>query len=146
MGAKQVAGVYLIALSVAVAGFFIINSFFVVNDTFDVQDVWYVLDVLMAIGLAIGLALNYMDKMEERRQHAAGQSDIRRYIAINAAFYVTLAVAILFMHNWLALLAHGRDYLSQDGTTWVIWAVVDTMLPVVLGMTGARQLRGVFGE
>ena len=96
----------------------------------------------MAVGLAIGLTLLYMDKMEERRQHAAGQGDIRRYIAINATFYATAAIAILFLHNWFNLLSNGAEALSGNTTYWIIWAVVDTILPLVLGVTGLRQLRG----
>ena len=144
--ARRPAGVYLIAVSLAVGVFFIISSFFEANDTFDVQSVWSVLDVLMAVGLAIGLTLLYMDKMEERGQHAAGQGDIRRYIAINATFYVTAAIAILFLHNWLNLLANGAEALSGNTTYGVIWVVVDTVLPLVLGVTGLRQLRGVAGD
>ena len=144
--ARRPAGVYLIAMSLAVGVFFVISSFFDANDTFDVQSVWSVLDVLMAVGLAIGLTLLYMDKMEERRQHAAGQGDIRRYIAINATFYVTAAIAILFLHNWFNLLANGAEALSGNTTYWTIWAVVDTILPLVLGVTGLRQLRGVAGD
>lgn len=138
---KRVAGVYLIAVGVAVGVYFIINPFFVANDTFDVQSVWYVLDVLMVIALPIGLALNYGDKMEERRQRATGGGDLRRYISINAIFYTTAAVTILFLRNWFNLLAHGPDALSGDVTYWVIWAVIDTLLPLVLIVTGLRQLR-----
>ena len=116
MGVRQIASVYLIAMSLAVGVFFVISSFFDANDTFDVQSVWIVLDVLMAVGLAIGLVLLYLDKMEERGQHAAGQGDIRRYIAINATFYVTAAIAILFLHNWFNLLANGAEALSGNTT------------------------------
>lgn len=143
MGVKQIAGLYLIVVSIAVGVYFIINSFFVANDTFDVMIVWSVLDVMMLVGLAIGLALLYMDKMEEKRQHAAGESDVRRYISINMLFYVTAGVAILFLHNWFNLLVNGEDALSGDVTYWTIWAVIDTVLPLVLGVTGLRQLRNM---
>ena len=61
--------------------------FFIINafllDSIDVPGIWYVLDVLMLVGLA------------------------------SALFYLTAAVTILFLHNWLSLLALGGD--SLDG-------------------------------
>ncbi len=141
MGVKQLGGIYLIVVSLAVVVYFIINSVFVANDTFDVMGVWYILDILMVIALGIGLVLSFADKAEERRQRVFGNSDAGRYIAVNGTFYGIVVVAILFLHNWIALLAHGRVYLDNDGTAWVIWAVVDTLLPVVLAIAGVRQLR-----
>ena len=141
MGVKQLAGIYLIAVSLAVVVYFIINSFFAANDTFDVMIVWNVLDVLMVIALPIGLALSFGDKTEERRQRAAGNSDTGRYIAVNGTFYGIVVVTILFLHNWFNLLANGQDALSDDATYWTLWAVIDTLLPVTLTIAGVRQLR-----
>lgn len=141
MGVKQLGGIYLIAVSLAVVVYFIINSFFVANDTFDVQAVWNVLDVLMVIALPIGLALSFADKAEERRQRAAGNSDAGRYIAVNGTFYGIVIVTILFLHNWFNLLANGADALSGNVTYWTLWAVIDTLLPVTLAIAGVRQLR-----
>ena len=143
MGVKQVAGGYLIIVGVIVAVFFVINSYFDANDTFDVLSVWYVLDVLMLIGLVIGLWLNWAAKSEERQQDAAGDSSIRRYIAVNALFYTTAAVTILFLHNYIALLSYGGGHLDGNHSTWVFWGIIDTLLPLVLITTGLRQLRGV---
>ena len=142
MGVRQIAGIYLIAVSLVVVVYFIINSFFVANDTFDVQAVWNVLDVLMVIALPIGLALSFADKTEERRQRAVGNSDAGRYIAVNGTFYGIVIVTILFLHNWFNLLAHGADALSGDATYWTLWAVIDTLLPITLAIAGVRQLRG----
>lgn len=141
MGVKQLGGIYLIAVSLAVVVYFIINSFFVANDTFDVQAAWNVLDVLMVIALAIGLALSFADKAEERRQRAAGNSDAGRYIAVNGTFYGIVVVTILFLHNWFNLLANGADALSGNVTYWTLWAVIDTLLPLTLAIAGVRQLR-----
>ena len=49
------------------------------------------------------------------------------------------AIMILFMHNWFSLLAHGADNLEGNDPAWIIWAVVDTMLPIALGVTGCRM-------
>ena len=65
----------------------------------------------------------------------------RRYLEINVAFYVTAGVTVLFLHNWFSLLALGGDSLEGNHQAWVIWAVVDVVLPLVVGVTGCRLWR-----
>ena len=135
-GLKKLAGGYLMLLAIAVAVFFIINNF--LADAIDVQTVWLALDALMLIGLAIGLIYNY-----GRKSAADGGNDgdgvTRGYFEANTAFFVTAGVSILFLHNWFALLANGSDYLDGNHQSWVIWAVVDTLLPLILGITGCHM-------
>ena len=134
---KKLLGMYLILVATVVAVWFIINSLFV--DSFSVTDVWYVLDILMVIGLAVGLAYNFDRK--RRMDSQAGDSGIsRRYLEINVAFYLTAAVTVLFLHNWIAFLNLGLELDNHQA--WVIWAVVDTMLPLVLGTTGCTMIKG----
>ena len=99
--------------------------------------VWHVLDVLMVIGLALALIFNYARKREECGRDPEGPVN-RRYSEANAAFYLSLGVTILFLHNWFSLLALGEQNLNETDTAWVIWAVVDVMLPITLGVTGIR--------
>ena len=133
---KKLVGAYLVIVAVAVAVFFIINTFLV--DSLDVLGVWYVLDVLMLIGLALGLIYNYSRK----KAVDDGEPDNpvnRGYFEANVAFFVTAGLAILFLHNWFALLAQGPDYLDNNHqAAWAIWAVVDTVLPLMLGVTGCH--------
>ena len=139
-GIKKLAGAYLVLLAVVVAVFFIINNFLV--NAIDVLTVWLALDVLMLLGLVIGLIYNYCRK---KAADGGNESDgvTRGYFEANAAFFVTAGVAILFLHNWFALLANGAGYLGDSSNlnhqSWVIWAVVDTMLPIILGITGCRM-------
>ena len=106
---RRVGAVYLIAVAVVVAVFFIVNTF--LDDTLDVLQVWYVLDVLMLIALAVALIINYSRKMGVGgRDPEAGVT--LRYLEVNVVFYVTAAVTILFLHNWFSLLAQG------SGTAW----------------------------
>ena len=65
---------------------------------------------------------------------------------MNTAFYLTAGITILFLHNWFSLLANGSDSLDGNHQAWVIWAVVDTMLPLVLGVTGCAMWRDASGE
>ena len=137
-GLKKLAGAYLMLLAIVVAVYFIINNF--LTDAIDVLTVWLALDVLMLIGLAIGLFYNYLRK---RAVDGGGENDgvTRGYFEANAAFFVTAGVAILFLHNWFALLANGSDYLDGNHQSWVIWAAVDTLLPIILGITGCHMWR-----
>ena len=132
---KKPVGAYLVVLAVVVAVFFIINPFLV--DSIDVQGVWYVLDVLMVIGLALALVFNCMRKREVGARDPGGQVT-RPYLEANVAFFVTAGVTVLFLHNWFSLLAEGGDSLDGNHQAWVIWAAVDTLLPLVLGVTGCR--------
>lgn len=135
-GLKKLAGGYMIVLAVVVAVYFIINTVLGESiDGFDVLGVWHVLDVLMLIGLALALYFNYIRKREEDGGDSSG-SVTRRYLEVNLAFYLTAALAILFLHNWLSLLAIGLE--DDNHPAWVIWAFVDVMLPLTLGTTGCR--------
>ncbi len=138
-GVKKLAGVYLVGIAVVVAVFFAVNSF--LADAIDVVAVWSVLDILMVIGLALALAFNYASKREEGGRDP-GEPVTRRYLEVNAAFYITAGVTILFLHSWFSLLAQGPDSLDGNHQAWVIWAAVDTLLPLVLGVTGCRLWRG----
>ncbi len=132
---RKPVGLYLAALGAAVAAYFIISPFLV--KSFDVMIVWHILNVLMLIGLALALIFNYVRKREECGRDPEGPVT-RRYMEANAAFYLTVGIAILFLHNWFSLLALGVQNLNETDTAWVIWAVVDVMLPITFVITGIR--------
>ena len=134
-GLKRLAGAYMVLVAVAVAVFFIINNFLV--DSIDVMSVWYVLDALMFLGLTLALVFNYAYKREESERDLDG-SVTRRYLDSSILFYATVATTILFLHNWLSLLALGGDSLDGNDPAWNIWAIVDTLVPITLGVTGCR--------
>ena len=87
------------------------------------------------------LAFNYAGKRTLAEGQELDGSVSRRNLEINIAFYVTAGVTILFLHNWFSLLAQGAESLAGNHQAWVIWAAVDTMLPLVLGTTGYRIMR-----
>ena len=138
VGLKKVGAVYLIGVAVAVAVFFIVNP--LLTDAIDVTAVWQALDVLMVVALAIALACNYARKKVECGGDPGG-AVTRRYLEVNVAFYLTAAVTILFLHNWFSLLAQGPDSLDGNHQAWVIWAAVDVVLPLIVGITGCRIWR-----
>ena len=137
-GLKRLAGAYMVIVAVIVALFFIINPF--LSESIDVPGVWAVVDILMVVGLALALILNCANKREASGS-GPGEAITRRYFEANLTFYLTAAVTILFLHNWFSLLAFGANSLDGNHQAWVIWAAVDTILPLVLGVTGCRLLR-----
>ena len=136
-GLKKLAGAYLIVVAVVVAVFFIINNVLAESFDFDVVTTWYVLDVLMLIGLVVALIYNFAAKREATRP-GDDEAVTRQYLEVNVLFYSTVVVTILFLHSWLSLLALGSDSLDGNHQAWVIWAVVDTLLPITLGITGCH--------
>ena len=133
---RKPVGAYLVLVAIAVAVFFIISP--LLDDSIEVQDVWYVLDVLMVIALALGLVYAYLGK----RAVDAEEGVTRPYLEANVIFFAVAAVTVLFLHNWFSLLAGGSDSLDGNHQAWVIWAAVDTALPIVLGVLGCRLWRG----
>lgn len=138
LGIQKLVGAYLVVVGVAVAVFFIFNT--LLADSIEVLDIWYVLDVLMAIGLVLALVFNYQRK---RGVESGEQADsvTRSYLESNALFYLTAAVTIIFFHNWFSLLANGADSLDGNHQAWVIWAFVDTLVPITFGVSGCRLWR-----
>ena len=134
---SRLAAVYLVGVGTAVAAYFIINPF--ISDSFDVLSVWYVLDVLMVIALGLALVFNFCRKLEAER--AAEGASALPLLEAKTAFYLTAGVTILFLHNWFSLLALGEDSLDGNHQAWVIWAVVDVALPLVMWATGYRLWR-----
>ena len=134
-GLKKLASIYLIGVAIAVAGFFVVNTF--LADSIEVLDVWYVLDVLMFIALAIALPYSFVRKRSECDGDPGGVVT-RRYVDVNTAYYLTVGVTILFLHNWFSLLANGPESLDGNDSAWVIWAAVDVLVPIVSAVTGRR--------
>ncbi len=138
---KKLVAVYLVGLAVAVAVYFIIGGF--LPDDFDSLSVWEILDILMVIALGFALLFNY-DRKRREGGRDAGEPVSRRYLEVNLLFYLTAGITILFLHNWFALLGLGADNLggpdaSGNHQRWVIWAVVDTLLPITMGVTGCHM-------
>ena len=134
---RKMLGMYLVMLAMVVAVWFIINTLFL--DMLDPTNVWFVLDILMLIGLVVGLLFNLYRKRAMDSERSQGDGITQPYLEANILFYATAAVFILFMHNWIAFLKIGLE--TDNHQAWVIWAVVDTLLPLVLGVTGCAMVR-----
>lgn len=133
---KRVWGAMLVGIALAVAAWFIVNSFF---GSDIVGRVWTSLDILQCAGLLAALGFNFQWKVRVGRLEA-GDGISRRYLEANAVFYATCALAMMFLHNWFALLATGR-LETDDHQAWIVWDAINTLLPIVLGVTGCRLWR-----
>ena len=84
----------------------------------------------MAVGMVLALAGSYAAK---RGVAADGSADLKRYLEANTIFYAAAAVFLLFIWNWFSALSPND---SADGQFWV---VIDTLMPIVMGVTGCRM-------
>ena len=82
--------------------------------------------------MVIALAASYVEK---RRVDGDGSADLKRYLEANAVFYGAVAVFILFFWNWFSSLSPNNE---ADGQ---FWAVIDTLMPIVMSVTGCRMCR-----
>ncbi len=123
--------VYLVLLAVAVAVNFIVTPLYHPGGDEPFR-VWEVLNYFMAVGIVLTVAAGYVEK---RSVSGEGTEYLRRYIRANTVFYVSVAVLILFFWNWFSNLSPDND---GDGQVWV---VIDTLMPIVVGITGCRVWR-----
>ena len=122
---------YLVLLAAVVAINFVITPLYHPGGD-EPFTVWAILNWFMALGMVIALAASYVDK---RRVDGDGSTEMKRYVNANVVFYATAIVSLLFFWNWFSLLSPNNE---PDGQ---FWAVIDTLMPLVLGVTGFRMFR-----
>ena len=122
---------YLILVAVAIAVNFIVTPWYHPGGE-EPFTVWEILNYFMAVGMIIALAFSYLEK---RRVDGDGSADLKGWLGANTIFYATAAVFLLFFWNWFSLRAPNAE---ADGQFWV---VIDTLMPIVLGVTGCRAWR-----
>ncbi len=125
----RVTSVYLIVLAVVVAVNFIITPLYHPGGD-EPYTVWETLNWFMAVGMVATVIASYIQK---RRVDADGSSDVKRYLEANAVFYLAVVVFLIFFWNWFSNLSANNE---ADGQFWV---VVDTLMPIVMGLTGCRM-------
>ena len=111
------------------------------SDVLAPGDVYRVLNYLTAVGILVSVAVVW------RHKRSAGYADAAagRYVAAQAGFYCTLALAILFFALWFRLLnlADGESLSQADNVAWYLVAVLN---PLVLGTVGAGLWRSAGKE
>ncbi|MXY60335.1 MAG: hypothetical protein F4Y96_07860 [Chloroflexi bacterium] len=128
---KRLLSLYLMLVGLAVAVHFIAVAWYHPGGD-ESYPIWEVLDWFMAAAIVIALISTFLHK---RRHDAGGDTSVLEHISVNAVFYGTLAVGILFFWNWSHLL---RD---SGGADWLIWNFIDVALPLALVAAGRRLWR-----
>ena len=131
---RQLIGVYLVLVGLAVAIHFVATQFYDPTITGDSLDVWLVLDVLMAIALVIILATAIRRKQMLPDADSDGRVT-REYLEANFSFYFGASLLLIFLWNWAGFAI--ADPRSDNGT---IWALIDATLPLFVGQAGIRLL------
>ena len=155
---KKILAVYCGAVSVIVAGYFILTLFITdsntllgyLNDlnvfTFFTKGhagelgVWLMIDALMALAIIIALVLNAVRKHRLR----VGDPDepvTREYLEVNVSFYSTILLALWFFWNWIYSLypENEPETVALIHLEW--WAWIDPMAAIIAGATAAYLWR-----
>lgn len=95
-------------------------------------DVYRVLNYLTAVGILVSVVVVWTRKT----RGGSADAPAGRYLAVQAGFYCTLALAILFFTLWFRLLnlADGESVSQADNVAWYLVSVLN---PLVLGTVGA---------
>ena len=125
----RVLGGYVMVIALAVAVNFIITPFFFDNESG--YPIWDVLDYFMAVAIVIVFVASCWDMW--RLCKAGDEADLKRYVSVNVAFFATGVLLLLFFSNWAAHLV--KHETLED---WTIWAIIDAILPPILGAGGLR--------
>ena len=96
------------------------------------SEVWRAMNFCTAVGIIISVVV----VSRQKRSIEPSDTPPARYLAVQAAFYATLALAIWFFTVWfrLLMLAPGDPVSESDN---VVWSLVSVFNPLVLGTTGA---------
>ena len=126
---------YLVLVAVSVGVHFIITPLYHPGGD-ERFFAWEVHNWFMAVGIVLALAGSCAAK---RRVDADSSADLKRYLEVNTVFYAAAAVFLLFFWNWFSSLSPNNN---PDGQ---FWAVIDTLMPIVMGVTGCRMWRDSAG-
>ena len=66
----------------------------------------------------------------------------REYVESNVLFYLTAALAILFVYNWVGELTRGAEE-SRGTLTGIVWTYVNITFILISASTGAHLLRSL---
>lgn len=119
-------GVYLIALAIIIAIQFSVEFVYESAPITSLQ-VWFVLDWFSLVGFAICVPTNYL------YMRSCNGSDTITWtkLASNIAFYVSVGLALAFVHNFVGNLAGGKDDL-------LFWKFINVVQIPLFAATGYR--------
>ena len=96
---------------------------------------WDVIGWSMLAGLVLVLVVTHQ---ERQRGHPDSSSGAREWLTANRLFYAALVLTLAYLPNWFAA-RWGEP--PNEATFWMVWYVIDTVTPVVFGVTAIRLWR-----
>ena len=135
---KRAASVYLAVVAVCVAVQFTVWTIYAqasdrANDA--ATAIWNLLGWCQLAGLAIVLGTTFQAKRRHDKDHA---TSTRQWLTANRLFYSAILLTLAFLPNWLAA-RWGQP--PNEATFWMVWYVIDTVLPVVFTVEALRLWR-----
>ena len=132
---KRLAGVYLLAVGVAVAVHFIATQFYDPSLEGTALTVWRVLDPLMVAAVAMVFIAAWASK--RRAGSGGGEQPVTRdYLEANFGFYFSGALLLALLWNWA-----GVEFVEPRNDMGLVWTFIDSTLPLLAGAAGVRLLR-----
>ncbi|MXW53636.1 MAG: hypothetical protein F4X44_12905 [Gammaproteobacteria bacterium] len=117
-------GWYLITVALAVGVHFIVE-FLYDSPPFTPHRIWFILDWFSLVGFLACIVAHFRYKESVRdRQEAVWEK-----ISSNAAFYLSIALALAFIHNFVGSLAGGNDDL-------LFWKFINAIQVPLFAATG----------
>ena len=131
---KSLAGVYMILVGVAVGVHFIVTQFYDPALTDTALTVWRIMDPLMVAAVAMAFAAATCCKL----QAGGGQGEpvTRGYLEAQFGFYFSGVMLLALLWNWI-----GVEFVEPRNDDGLVWIVIDSTLPFLLGTAGFRLLR-----
>ena len=143
MGSKRIIGSVLIVIGVTVALHTIVEPLYhVSSEAHPYSPLWTILDPLMGLAIVLGLVVGY-----PRMKHAGSAGPDApvtwERLAATTTFYGFLGVGILFFWSWFNTMSISADFAPGKGenVSALVWMIIDTLLPLLLGATGVSLLR-----
>lgn len=123
----RIAGYYLIGVALAIGAQFILEMTYE-SAAITPREVWFVLDWFSLVGFAICVYANFRYKQQSR-----GNQDVTwERMASNTAFYISIGLALAFLHNFVGNLAGGKDDL-------LFWKFINAVQVPLFLATGWRM-------
>lgn len=123
----RIAGLYLMAVALAVAVQFVLESTYASASPTPAQ-VWRVLDWFSLAGFALCCIFNFA------YMRAVTEDEVWGRIASSVAFYASVVLTLAFIHNFVASLASGSDDI-------LFWKFINATQVPLFAATGARLYR-----
>ena len=131
---KSLAGVYMLLVGAAVAVHFIATQLYDPYLEGTALTVWRIMDPLMVAGVAIAFATATCCKLQVGG--GQGQPVTRYYLEAQFGFFFSGVLLLALLWNWI-----GVEFVEPRNDDGLVWIVIDSTLPFLLGATGYRLLR-----